>query len=219
MNKRVVLGFLVAGGLGIGLFSVAERMMRGAGQTVVRSPAPRPIDPEKPVEIVTVPQKKKPAPVAEARPAARPAAPAAAVRTSPQAPTRGEVARWEEPRPVQATAVAVPHAASSIKIDRLVLCLAVKDRNPANEVSAVPSDVGKVFAWLRVSGASGKKVRTVWTVNGKASPGTWLNVGSNQWRTWASKRVDASMKGSARVEVQDDKGNVLASKDFTIVGR
>ncbi|MBI2923099.1 MAG: DUF2914 domain-containing protein [Planctomycetes bacterium] len=215
MNKRVVLGFLVAGGLGIGLFSAAERVMRGAGQTVVRHPAPPPVDPEKPVEIVTVPQKKKPVAAAESRPAA----PVAAVRTSPQAPPRGEVARWEEPRPVQATTVAPPRAASGVKIDRLVLCLAVKDRNPANEVASVPSDVGKVFAWLRVSGASGRKVRTVWTVNGKSSPGTWLNVGSNQWRTWASKRIDASMKGSARVEVQDDKGNVLASKEFTITGR
>jgi len=214
MNKRVVLGVLVAGGLGIGLFAAVERAMRGAGHQVIRPPQS---EPETPVEMVTVPEKAKPAP---RTPAARPGG---TVAVSPGESPWGDVVRWEEPRPAKAAVVppAKPArpAKPAIQVDRIAVCLAVKDRNPAGETGRVPADVGKVFAWFKVTGAQGKKVRPVWTVNGKTYPGTWLTIGSNSYRTWATKRVDASMKGAAKVELQDEKGRTIASKNFEVVAR
>ncbi|KAF0246276.1 MAG: hypothetical protein FD180_907 [Planctomycetota bacterium] len=40
MNQRVVLGLLIAGGLGIGLFAAGERVMRCAGRQGVKVAEP-----------------------------------------------------------------------------------------------------------------------------------------------------------------------------------
>jgi hypothetical protein len=164
-----------------------------------------PREPEFPVELVAagVPP-GRPAAVREAEPrgAARPA-------PNPLAP---------------ATIVAAPPAPATTqsggaRVERIAVCMGVRDRNPANEVSSVPATAGKVYCWFRISGASGARVRTVWFVNGRRQNGSWMTVGGNTWRTWAWKKLEKSTKGAARVEVQDEKGTVLASRDFTITSR
>ena len=52
MNQRVVLGLLIAGGLGIGLFAAVERIMRGAGRQVVKVHVPQ-REIETPVTLVS----------------------------------------------------------------------------------------------------------------------------------------------------------------------
>jgi hypothetical protein len=213
MNKRVVCGILISGGLGVGLFAAAERLMRGAGQTEVKTVEP-PSEPESPVELVTVPPPKT---VAK-EPERAPQGPAPAVATSPATPPSNDLARWEEPRPLAATVVSKP-VKGGTAIERLCVCLGVKDRNPVGETASVPSDVGKAYCWMRVVNANGKKVRAVWTLDEKRYPGAWLTIGSNSFRTWTTKRLDASCVGPARVEIEDEKGRVVASKDFSVVRR
>ncbi|MCC6738203.1 MAG: DUF2914 domain-containing protein [Planctomycetia bacterium] len=202
MNQRIVLGLLIAGGLGIGLFSAVERLMRRAGRQVTEIEQP-PSEPVQPVTLVSAPPRKpelpRPAPNPAPAPVPNPALPVAVARPEP--------VRQPAPVPVKGAPV----------IEKLAICLGVKDRNPVNETATVAVKSGRVYCWMRVASASGKKVRPVWTINGKTTTGNWIAIGSNQFRTWTAKRIDASSVGPAKLEVQDDKGRVIATREFSVV--
>lgn len=201
MNQRIVLGLLIAGGLGIGLFSAVERLMRRAGRQVTEIEQPPP-EPVQPVTLVSAPPRKpevpRPAPPAPT-PVPVPAVPVAAARTGPV----------QQPAPVPVKGAPV--------IEKLAICLGVKDRNPVNETTTVAVKSGRVYCWMKVASAAGRKVRPVWTINGKTTTGSWIAIGSNLFRTWTAKRIDASSVGAAKLEIQDEKGRVLATKEFSVV--
>ena len=44
-----------------------------------------------------------------------------------------------------------------------------------------------------------------------------MQVHSKNWRTYASKLLNKERLGSWRVELQDESGNILAVKKFTVV--
>jgi hypothetical protein len=198
MNQRVVLGLLIAGGLGIGLFAAVERVMRGAGRKVVTIAEP-PREPEAPVTLVSAPPMKPEAP-----------------RAATIAPPAGLIARVDAQPPKPAPPK--PPKGAPV-IEKLAVCTGVKDRNPVGETTSVAADANRVYCWMRVTGGSGKKVRPMWTLNGKSYPGAWLPIGSNSYRTWTTKRIDASNVGAAKLEIQDEKGRVLATQEFAVVGR
>lgn len=202
MNQRIVLGLLIAGGLGIGLFSAVERLMRRAGRQVTEIDQPPP-EPVQPVTLVSAPPRKpepaRPAPIPAPSPVPLPAVPVAGAQPGPV----------QQPAPVPVKGAPV--------IEKLAICLGVKDRNPVNETATVAVKSGRVYCWMKVSSASGKKVRPVWTLNGRTTTGNWIPIGSNLFRTWTAKRIDASSVGTAKLEIQDEKGRVIATKDFSVV--
>ncbi len=196
MNQRIVLGLLIAGGLGIGLFAAVERVMRQAGRRVVKFEEP-PVEPEQPVTLVSAPAPKPP--VAPMPGAVKP--PPAVVPNVPPPP------------PV----IEAPIPKGSPVVEKLAVCLGVKDRNPVNETTSVSTKTSRIYCWMRLSSGSGRKVRPVWTLNGKSTTGAWITIGSNAFRTWTTKRIDASSVGQAKLEIQDEKGSVLATKEFAVV--
>ena len=201
MNQRVVLGLLIAGGLGIGLFAAGERVMRCAGRQVVKVAEP-PREPETPVTLVSATPKKPEAPTA--------------VRQATVALPAGAIVRFEAPPPRPAPPK--PPKGAPV-IEKLAVCLGVKDRNPVGETTSVSANANRVYCWMRVTGGSGKKVRPMWTLNGKSFAGAWMTIGSNSYRTWTTKRIDAANVGEATLEIQDEKGRVLATREFAVVAR
>ncbi|MCE9583661.1 MAG: DUF2914 domain-containing protein [Planctomycetes bacterium] len=204
MNQRLVVGLLIAGGLGIGLFAAVERVMRSAGRQVTHMEEPV-REAESPLELVSAPAKKpegpgmKPIPVPPVNPP--PAViPSGALPSAPKVPT-------------------LPLIKGAPVVEKLTVCLGVKDRNPIGETASVPANANRVYCWLRVSGGTGKKVRPVWTLNGKSYPGSWMSIGTNSFRSWTTKHIDASNVGAAKLEIQDDKGRVLAQQDFAVTAK
>ncbi len=200
MNQRVVLGLLIAGGLGIGLFAAVERIMRQAGRQVVKLEEP-PMEPVVPVTLVSKPTVKPEGP----------AAPLPAGGTRPAPVVAAQLPPAEPPKPVVVLPKGTP------VVEKLAVCLGVKDRNPVNETTTVSSKSSRIYCWMRLASGSGKKVRPVWTLNGKITIGAWITIGSNSFRTWTTKRIDAASVGEAKLEIQDEKGRVLATKEFTVV--
>jgi hypothetical protein len=202
MNQRIVVGLLIAGGLGIGLFAAVERVMRNAGTRVSQVVAP-PREPETPVELVSSPSKKSDGSVPGAK-------------TPRVKPPSEDLAGGEHPRPV--IEIPPPFKGAPV-VEKLSVCLGVKDRNPVGETKSVPANANRVYCWLRVSGGTGKKVRPVWTLAGKSFPGSWMSIGTNAFRSWTTKRIDASNIGAAKLEIQDEKGRVLAQQEFAVTAR
>lgn len=90
----------------------------------------------------------------------------------------------------------------------------VKDHEVVGEAASFPADTDKVVAWTRVTGASQPtQVFHVWKKDGKEESKVTLNVQSASYRTYSRKSVTP---GRWTVEVQDNNGKVLASKDFTV---
>lgn len=195
MNQRVVLGLLIAGGLGIGLFAVVERVMRRAGRTETKV-AQEP--PSNPVELVSA-QPRKPEPP----------------RALPVAGMKPVLVDLLARPPAAPQGQAAPAAAGPV-VEKLAVCRSVNKGNPVGEASSVSAKAKKVYACFRIAGAKGRKVRTVWTLNGKTAPDAWLPVTADTFRASASRKLSASSAGAARVEVQDEQGKVLATKDFTV---
>ncbi len=106
--------------------------------------------------------------------------------------------------------------AGTLKIEGATLCTSIKDRMPQGKGSVFSASAGKVFCWMRVVNGQGRKVRCVWTMAGKRFEGVWLDVGSPWWRTWASKKVDAGMRGKCKVEIQAEDGTVLERESFEV---
>ena len=121
------------------------------------------------------------------------------------------------PVAVLALLVAVPPAptaAQDISVE-LVLATDVQDREPVGEATSFPADVGQIYAWMRVTGATGQAIEVVWTY-GETTFTVPLEIGGSPWRTWSSKTIPPAWTGEWRVEVKDRNGTVVASRDFTV---
>lgn len=99
----------------------------------------------------------------------------------------------------------------------LVTATGVEDREPVGVGETFPSDVGQVYAWMRVTGANDQAIQVVWSYG----PHTWnvpLEIGGPHWRTWSSKIIIPAWTGEWTVEVQDAQGSSITTTTFTIEG-
>ncbi len=155
----------------------------------------------------------------------QPVTPAAAAQTAPETAAvaqtavgiRADAAGPLGAPPVEVSAVQAAALSQAIKVEEAVFCTAVKDRIPQGTAESFDPAVKKVFFFTRVEGAANPAVVThVWYWNEKKMAEIPLDVRSTNWRTWSSKRIDPSWKGSWAVKVLDEKGDVLTTKTFVI---
>jgi DUF2914 family protein/helix-turn-helix protein len=145
--------------------------------------------------------RKTQAQVAPATPAAPPPAAAVAPRSAPQAPALPAVA------PVQSI------------IEEARLGTGIVNRAVIGESDQF-SEGTEVWFWTRVSGGKpGQTIHHVWLHDGQVSSDVALLIGASTWRTQSSKALRAGSAGSWAVEVRDDRGAVLARREFSCVPR
>ncbi len=98
-----------------------------------------------------------------------------------------------------------------------VVCSGIEQRMPVDSAEQFSPDVGKVFFWCKVTGATDTTAIThVWLYDGKEMATVELPVRSPAWRTWSSKNILPSWVGKWEVQVRDAEGNVLLGKSFAI---
>lgn len=115
-------------------------------------------------------------------------------------------------------AVAPQRAAAQNEISvELLTAAGVEDRQPVGVADTFPSDVGKVYAWMRVSGATDQAIQVVWTY-GSLTFNVPLEIGGSPWRTWSSKIILPRWTGEWTVDVQDARGNSITTTTFIIEG-
>jgi hypothetical protein len=108
-----------------------------------------------------------------------------------------------------------PVSAQDVSVD-IAVARTIMDRMPVDEGNSFPVDVGEVWCWTRVSGGEGTTIKHVWLRDGVEMAEVPLNVSGNSWRTYSSKTIPPYWSGDWRVEVRDEIGNVLASRDFSV---
>ena len=107
--------------------------------------------------------------------------------------------------------------ANNLTIDKLVICTSIEERQPVGADSTFSKDVGKLYCFSKILGAEKQcSISQVWYYKDEQMANIKLNVKAKTWRTWSSKKIVSFATGQWRVDIISEKGDVLASKKFTI---
>ena len=96
----------------------------------------------------------------------------------------------------------------NITIENAVMCQNVVNRVPIGTADVFSKDIGKVFCFCKVLGASPPSQITFnWYYQGSLKSTVTLPVKSASWRTWSFKNITPEMTGEWMVEIltKDDK--------------
>ena len=106
---------------------------------------------------------------------------------------------------------------TNITIENAVMCQNVVDRVPIGTGDVFSKDIGKVFCFCKVLGASSPSQITFnWYYQGSLQSTVTLPVRSASWRTWSYKNMSPAMTGEWMVEILTEDGKPLESIIFFI---
>jgi|SRR5437879_885918 len=109
---------------------------------------------------------------------------------------------------------AVPATPAAIKVEKIAVGTAIDNKEISGEASAFDSSATRLYAWTKISTDQAPVIiKHIWSQGGKEEANVPLEIKYNAMRTWSSKSV---WPGSWKVDVTDDQGKVLASKEFTV---
>jgi len=97
------------------------------------------------------------------------------------------------------------------------MCAGVEERMPTGAAEAFSADVGQVWCWCKVTGATDTTmIKHVWSRDGEQMAVVELPVRSAAWRTWSSKNILPHWTGKWEVKIMDAEDNVLMGLKFTV---
>jgi hypothetical protein len=105
-----------------------------------------------------------------------------------------------------------------ISVIELAACRSIENKAPVGSAEKFASDVGRIYVFTKVGLDASKEgsIKHVWKFNKKEITTIKLPVKGPQWRTYSSKKIDASLKGDWEVDVVTDADEVLKSVSFKI---
>jgi len=119
------------------------------------------------------------------------------------------VARAEEAAKTAPSAVPV-----TIHIEKMAVGTAIDNKEISGEASTFGSSVTRLYCWTKISAdQTPVSIHHVWSSGSKAESNVPLDIRYSPMRTWSSKSV---WPGAWKVDVTDDQGKILASKEFTV---
>jgi len=105
----------------------------------------------------------------------------------------------------------------AIDVSDAVITTDIIDRSPVDAIESYSSEVGKIYCFTRIEGASEEtSVSHVWYHEGKEMARITLPVRSSYWRTWSSKNILPEWTGTWRVDILDEEGERIKSIAFTL---
>ncbi len=108
-------------------------------------------------------------------------------------------------------------AFAQLTVQSIEVGTSIENRELVGADSTFSSDVNTLYCHTTINGAENEPtIKHVWYYNGEEQASINLNVRSENFRTWSSKKIWHTWTGNWKVEVLDANDNVLASKEFTI---
>ena len=111
-------------------------------------------------------------------------------------------------------------AQGTISVSESAVATNVVDLMPVESGTSFRADVGRVYAWTRITGADngGTTIHHVWFQGDVERADLDLQIGGSPWRTWSNKAIPPEWAGNWRVEVRDSRGNVIETLSFNVGG-
>jgi hypothetical protein len=121
------------------------------------------------------------------------------------------------PAPTTTGTENVPAPAPSLTIVRMVISAGVKDRTPLDMGTTFPASQEKVSCFIEFKDVKKETtINVVWMYGQKEMDKIPLTIKpSPRYRTWATKTI-YGMKGKWKVDVLDEKGDLIKSIEFTV---
>ena len=97
----------------------------------------------------------------------------------------------------------------------IVIATGVESREPVGGAAQFPADVGELYGWTKVTGASNTTVQHVWRYQDHELV-VPVSIGGSPWRAWSTKNIPPEWTGEWTFEVRGASGVVVASVTFTV---
>lgn len=109
-------------------------------------------------------------------------------------------------------------AAGEPTVARAQFASAIIDREPADDMQSLGSEVARVYFFTELRDMDGQTVTHRWTYNGEVQASVEFNVRGPRWRVYSSKNLVPEWTGDWTVDVLDGSGNVVATRTLTHTG-
>lgn len=108
------------------------------------------------------------------------------------------------------------------QVIRAQLTSAIDQREPVDIIDHVWLDqdtTGKIFFFVQLRDLMGQRVSINWHYQDKVVAKVPLMIGSQNWRTYASKILNKTGLGAWQVTLHDQSGKLLSRRSFTVGDR
>jgi hypothetical protein len=105
-----------------------------------------------------------------------------------------------------------------ISVDRLAICLNIKDNEPDVIDSIFPPEVKRLYCFTSIKGASEmSEIQHRWYYNDELQSTITLKIGSASWRTYSAKSISSVYTGEWIVAIVNSKNEeVIKTVKFFI---
>ena len=105
-----------------------------------------------------------------------------------------------------------------LKLNEVMICRGVYKRNPIKPGFTFSNNVDSLFCYTKISNKGPKQeIKHLWYYENKLITTVTYNIKTSfNYRSWSKKTILPSQIGEWRVDIIDDKENVLGSRKFKI---
>ena len=107
---------------------------------------------------------------------------------------------------------------NTLKLNEMMICRGIYKRNPIKPGMKFINNVDSLFCYTKISN-SGKKqeVKHIWYFENKEMTTVSYNIKTSyNYRSWSKKTIYPNQTGKWRVDVVNNLGDILGSRDFSI---
>ena len=106
----------------------------------------------------------------------------------------------------------------SLIVQDIKICKAISKRNPVGSDVVFKNNVDSLYCYTRIQNPGPKReVKHIWYYDNKIMTQVKYNVKkSNIYRSWTKKTILSNQIGKWRVDIQDNNGTIIGSKNFEI---
>lgn len=107
---------------------------------------------------------------------------------------------------------------TSLIVQDIEICQSIKNRTPIGSDVVFTNNVDSLYCFTRIQNPGPKReVRHVWYYDNQMMTQVRYNVKkSNIYRSWTKKTILSNQIGNWRVDIQDNNGTIIGSKNFEI---
>ena len=106
----------------------------------------------------------------------------------------------------------------SLTVKDIKICKSIYKRTPVGSDVVFTNNVDSLYCYTRIQNPGKKReVKHIWYYNNQMMTQVRYNVKkSNIYRSWTKKTILSNQIGNWRVDIQDNNGTVIGSKNFEI---
>jgi hypothetical protein len=122
------------------------------------------------------------------------------------------------PAPAPVQQVSQNDKKSPLIVDRVAICLDIKDNEPDMIDSVFPPEAKRLYCFTHIKGATnGSEIQHRWYFNDELQSSVSLKIGSASWRTHSIKSIPSVYTGEWMVAIVDSKNEeVLKTLKFYV---